>query len=828
MSIMTLHRPGTGAPRRAWLPLGGLLLGLAPCAQAGPAVTFDPAFLRPTPGYAEGTAANALASLSQADGLPAGRYRFDVYFNDEPLGHQDLAVEVGEHGRLLPCLSPAWLVAAGVQPQALGLLQGQAPADNTCVALGEQLPGSQQVLDTQRFTLRLQVPQAALQPRRLGTTQPHEWDSGINAGFVNYQASVSQAHSRYAGNSRQHALYLNGGVNLGAWRLRSSQSLTDDGQGGQRWQRHSTYAQRDITPWRATLTLGEVFSGGEVFRNVPLRGVQVASEMAMLPDVMQAYAPVLRGIANDRARVEVRQDGYLLYTTTVSPGPFVIDDLSVSGSGELEVRVIEADGSETRFTQPYSTLGNLLRDGVWRYSAALGEYAPANHDSERPWLAQGTLARGLAERWTLYSGAQAAGFYQASSLGLARDMGHFGALAGDVSRSQTPEHQGFSYALRYGKAFATRTQLRFAGYRYSTEGYRDFDEAVLERTAALRHGSRRSRLEAALYQGVGERSSLSLSYSHDQFWGSNYRRRQYQGSFNTRWRDLSVSVFAAQTFDERSRTLRQWGLSLTLPLGGPRGGSVSYDSQRNGGQLSQRASLNGRALEAPLSYRASVAHSDSQGTQGSASANWQGERVNLGASASGGGRYQSLALNASGTWVMHDGGLIAGPYLGETFGIVEVPGVAGVGVHNSVSKTNATGHALIPYLRPYRHNSVRLDTSDLGPDVEIDNGLARLVPRRGAIVKARFEGRQVSRLLVTARNADGKPLPFGAELLGRDGELLGSVGQAGQALLESDGQPLKVVVRWGGGNDQRCWLDLDPAHGEQRQGITLHDVSCAP
>ncbi len=59
------------------------------------------------------------------------------------------------------------------------------------------------------------------------------------------------------------------------------------------------------------------------------------------------------------------------------------------------------------------------------------------------------------------------------------------------------------------KSFQSGTQLRFAGYRYSTEGYRDFDEAVRDREHDVRFfGSRRSRLEAAINQKIGKHSSV--------------------------------------------------------------------------------------------------------------------------------------------------------------------------------------------------------------------------------------------------------------------------------------------------------------------------------
>ena len=121
------------------------------------------------------------------------------------------------------------------------------------------------------------------------------------------------------------------------------------------------------------------------------------------------------------------------------------------------------------------------------------------------------------------------------ALGAARDFADLGALSLDVTQASTDlggslgQVQGHSVALRYGKSFQTRTSLRFAGYRYSTEGYRDFDEAALQRNSASRFaGSRRSRLEASAYQTMGQSSSLSLTLSQEDYWRSDYQRRQFQ------------------------------------------------------------------------------------------------------------------------------------------------------------------------------------------------------------------------------------------------------------------------------------------------------------
>lgn len=82
--------------------------------------------------------------------------------------------------------------------------------------------------------------------------------------------------------------------------------------------------------------LGESFTDSQVFRSIPMLGVRANADQDMLPDALRSYAPVIRGVAQSRAKLEIWQNGYPIYSTYVSPGPYAIDDLSVGGTGELE------------------------------------------------------------------------------------------------------------------------------------------------------------------------------------------------------------------------------------------------------------------------------------------------------------------------------------------------------------------------------------------------------------------------------------------------------------------------------------------------------------
>lgn len=819
----------------ALLPLSGCgvltILTAAALAEERP-LRFNPSFMHQTPGQPSEAGAIALGTLASHASLPPGRYQVEVLVNLAPAGRHALELhERGDGKGLVPCLKASLLRELGLREQSL---HEPLPDDGRCVDLSTQVPGASFELDPGKLRLALSIPQIALRRDVAGKVAPERWDDGINAAFVSYQASAQHFRGANGISRSSQDLYLNSGVNIGGWRLRSNQSWRDDGRDLRKWSHANTYAQHDLPGSWGTLTLGETFSNGDVFRSLPFKGVQLATDMGMLPDVLQNYAPVIRGVAQSRAKLEVLQNGYPIYSTYVAPGPYVIDDLGIGGgSGDLEIVLTEADGQERRFIQPYSTLSNLLREGIWRYSAALGRYNSAEGLDEPP-LWQATLARGGAWNTTVYGGVLGSEYYHAATLGAARDFGSFGALSFDATQARSDlgeqgQAQGQSYAMRYGKAFQTGTSLRFAGYRYSTEGYREFDEAVQQRNASRRYlGSRRSRLETSVYQTLGSRSSLSLTLSQDDYWHRDLQRRQYQFQFNTQYRRMAINLHASQSLNgPRSQGDRIIGLGITVPMDIGRSSNASFDVQESNGRYSERASLTGGALDNRLSYLASLANDERQRKTAAISVGLQTPTASLGAGYTKADDYRSVSLNASGAALAHAGGVVFGQYLGETNALVHVPDVPGVGLDNAPgASTDNGGYLLAAHMRPYRINQVALQTERLGPHVEIENGAMQLVPRRGAVVKATFKARQVSRLILTLQDAEGRPLPFGTQVSNAGNETLAVVGQAGQALVATAEQAQTLDIRWGSDAEQRCQLAIDPANMPEDQGYRLQTLRC--
>ncbi|MHC3038385.1 fimbrial protein, partial [Klebsiella pneumoniae] len=167
------------------------------------------------------------------------------------------------------------------------------------------------------------------------------------------------------------------------------------------------------------------------------------------------YAPTVRGIARTAAKLTIRQNGYVIYQSYVSPGAFSITDLNpTSSSGDLEVTVDEKDGSQQRYTVPYSTVPLLQREGRFNYDVVAGDFRSGNSQQSSPFFFQGTLIAGLPEGYTAYGGTQLASRYTAVVLGTGRNLGDWGAVSVDLThaRSQLADdstHQGQSLRFLY-------------------------------------------------------------------------------------------------------------------------------------------------------------------------------------------------------------------------------------------------------------------------------------------------------------------------------------------------------------------------------------------
>ncbi|VEB01565.1 type 1 fimbriae anchoring protein FimD [Klebsiella pneumoniae] len=401
-----------------------MMFCLSPLSRALADDYFDPAALE----FADPQQQTSdLHYFAKPGGQQPGTYPVTVVVNDQELGQADITF-VDDGGQLRPVLTPGQLAEYGVNVSAFPAFQALHEGE-TFTRIEKFIPDASSRFSFANQRLTLSIPQAAMNVQSRGYVDPSRWDDGVPAAFVDYYFSGAQIKNADEGeSSRSNYLNLRSGLNLGAWRLRNISSMQYDQQ-RRHWDTQSTWLQRDVRSLKSLLRIGDTYTTGDVFDSIQFRGVQLMSDDEMLPDSQRGFAPTIRGVAHSNAKVTVSQHGYVIYETFVSPGAFAISDLyPTSQSGDLEVKVTESNGAVRTFTQPYSAVPYMLREGRGKFSLSAGRYHSGGESVRSPEFLQGTLFYGLTAGFTLYGGTQLARDYQAWALGLGRGFGEFGSL----------------------------------------------------------------------------------------------------------------------------------------------------------------------------------------------------------------------------------------------------------------------------------------------------------------------------------------------------------------------------------------------------------------
>lgn len=814
---------------------------------------FNPALLEVDNPAMKGADLSAFENGAQAP----GKYRVDVIINDQMVDTRELDFKIikdvkGDES-LQPCLTTGLLQTWGIKTALFPELE----KSGECVNLAT-IPKASANFIFGAQKLMLSIPQAAMSPQARGYVAPEQWDEGINALLLNYSASASNTWARNGSNGNDNSQYANlrPGINLGAWRLRNYTTWNRDTDGQDKWDTVYTYAQRDIVSLKSQMTLGDSSSPSDVFDSLPFRGGQLASDDDMLPDSLKGYAPVVRGIARTNAQVVIRQNGYTIYQSYVAPGAFEITDMfPTGGSGDLDVTIKEADGSEQHLVVPFASLPVLQREGRLKYSLTGGQYRSYNSDVDKTALGQGTAIYGLPYGFTSYGGFQESSKYQSVALGLGKNMGDIGAISTDVTQAwSTPKDSdksnGQSWRIRYSKDLVeTGTNFSIAGYRYSTSGYYGMQE-VLDSygdSSALAD-RRRNRAELTVSQSLGGMlGSLTGSAVREDYWNSGKTMESYGVGYNNAWHGISYGM--NYTYSKNSTGNNNSGdtgstgqiydkdqvfsLNVSIPL--DRFLSNTYAnyslSSSKQGNTTHNVGMSGTALQGnALNWNVQEGYgTDGAGNNGNANADYKGTYAEVTSGYSYDDNSQRLNYGISGGILAHNDGVTFAQPFGETIALVKAPGAKGVGVANqSGVNTDFRGYTVVSNVSPYRKNDISLDTETLPDDVELELTTKTVVPTRGAVVRADYKANVGLRVLMTLMRANGQPVPFGAMVTTGDINTQNGfiVGDSGQVFLSGIENSEKINVTWGGGASEKCTVVFKLPSGTVSGEIIQSSYQC--
>lgn len=814
-----------------------IILSLFPLFSAGQEYSFDAAMLN------EGREFVDISLLNDGLQLP-GQYYVSVYVNGSVVDKRYINFRLNNTLKpvsLVPCILPEWLSDYGIDTYKHKALL--TPVEG-CVDFSI-IPQASISFDFNQEHLTIVVPPQSLLSKSKSRVPDILWDEGLPALLMDYQIEAQQIRDKNTNNvMRYNYIKLQPGINIGAWRLRGATTW----QRNHRWQRSLLYAERGLRNIKSRAIIGESYTTSFLFDSVPFLGGRIGSDESMLSHEEWSYTPIIRGIARTQARVEVRQNGYIIANNIVPPGPFELTDLSSgSGQGTLDVTVYENDGSQQNFAVPYNIPAVAVRQGYLGYNLAIGRYNPSDDSVERASVNLLEIKYGLPWDLTFYAGAQASDHYYAVGGGVGAMLGKYGSVSTDVIMSNSKSksgfiHKGYRSKVNYSKYWDTASfnaVSEFMNNDYNTlidnlNSYRQFTyfNEFYENTSLVNKNYLNFGLQ------LGTFGYFNLNSTYQRFNGNGGKSLSYGTSYNTTFlKDLSFNLSWVKNKQNNGSYGNKSEDRINLWLGIPFGRNSTspvYTSLQGSYSASEgtqyETGMNGRLLDGQLWWDIRERFTDPKMSQNSGlvSAGYKGTYGEL-----WGGYHRSTSISQlsgriNGKVIFTSEGIVAGQDYGDTVALVKAPGAAGLSVgYLPGLKTDFRGNAIVGAMIPYRKNTIDINPDGLPEKVSLIQTSATIVPTRGAVVYAPFRTLQGERVLLTLIRKDNSPVPFGSIVsVGMEKDNMGIVGDNGDVYLT--GVPLKTTVTasWGKLPHQTCRSLIDLSSDKKKAGIIYFTSPC--
>lgn len=771
-----------------------------------------------------------VSQFSKGNPVKPGTYVVDLIVNDRWKGRYSVDfVSTKDSDRVAkPCLDANLAAIIGIDVQKLERsIVERFNKKEQCILFEELPPSIKADYESSSQKLKITSPQIYLLRNARGYVSPELWDNGITALTTQYDYNAWRTDTKGSSSYSTQYLSLRNGFNWDVWRLRQRGSFTWNNNNGWHYDNANVYLERSILPIKSRLVVGESVTDGQVFDSIGFRGALLSSDDRMYEDSRRGYAPVVTGVANSNALVRISQKGVRIYETTVPPGPFSINDLYPTGSGgDLLVTIQEADGSEKSFTVTYASLTELLRPGTTRYTLMGGKYHN-NNLSEKPEIFMGSLRHGFTNLLTGYSGVLGGENYQSVAAGIALNT-PIGAISSDITHAKSKlkdnnTNEGQSIRFAFSKILPlTETNVTLASYRYSSSGFYTIDDAMMLRSNEwsshdwfTNSVNRKNKVQLSASQQISDKFGyLNISASTQDYWNRDGRDTEYQVGYTNSFKHFNLNVNASRTRDlENGRWDDKIAIGISLPLGDSAQSMYLNSTYVQGKDYyGLQNSVTGTAGDnREYNYSAYTGYDKYKHTKsdvsGGLSGSWTSPWATIGGNFSTSRNYNQYGMNMSGGILAYNDGVILTPLMGDTMAIVEADKAAGAKIVNNTSlKLDGSGKTAVPYLTPYRQNSIEIDPKGLSNDVSLEETSKHSVPTAGAVVLMKYKTDTGYSLLINLASST-LDIPFGATLTDEDGKVVGYVAQGGQSFVRVHKTSGKLTINWGGTVKKHCQLE---------------------
>lgn len=714
-------------------------------------------------------------------------------------------------GRL--CITATLAASLGLKAvERPGGVQAGASAVGDCPDQRVHAPRAVIVLRPSEGAVEITVPPEDM----MAMSHPERMETGGVGALLNYRAYAYE--SRTIGAQKNASRYLDTelGFNAGDWIVRSHQMYSQNaGIGHYRWQ--SAYAQRTFVEHKQVLQAGRITTRGSLFAGLPLTGAQWFPERGL----KQLRNYPVSGVAATRARVEIRQNGMLLHSTVVPPGPFTVSDYPlVDKTSDLRVSIVEENGNEQIMTVPAASLlllsDNTQNEGLTMAAGQLWSAADVRSYDNVPVVtgaygwARGNLTGtlgGLLSR-------QYASAAMAANWKVAPHVSSFAQMV--ASRDGGRDRNGAQGSAALAWLIGEHVSVGVSGNLRSA-GYRTVQEAASVIQAPISGSGARSQAGATVSMNLEGWGAVSAGITRTSYFDAQ-PGTTYSASWGVGWRQVSLQVGVSRssttTASAESAGFAPYGVqrapiylyvNLSIALGS--GVTISSYGRRTDDVTYYGASIDQRVNDT-VAYRLSAERSSGiPGTEASGSVNVlpRYASVSLGLSDRQTGR--SYYGEITGSMLATPSGVGFSPYpVQDTFGVIRTGNVVGLKVDTPQGPvwSGPGGIVAVPALLAYQAS--RLEAALTGKALNVDVADPSQVVRagRGAVLDMTMDARRVRRVLLTVTDAQDVVLPAGLPVLRGGNEFFSSTARGGRVMVDRMQEDDILYVELPTG--QRCML----------------------
>lgn len=757
----------------------------------------------------------SLANFEVKNFVPPGKYLVELSVNNQFIDSREVRFDHLDAQRTaVLCVDTALLNQLDLTPEFRKSL-----SEKPCRTIKELNPDAYYDFDLSKLKLDISIPQALRVQRPEGYINPALFSQGVNSSFIGYAFNYNRDEDR-----ESKYLGLNGGLNIGGWYFRHAGAFESENSGLGRYYSDQNVLYRDITRLKSRLSLGQFNTTTYRLDNLPIVGMQLASDQEMLPWSYRQYAPVIENFANTNALVRIYQSGQKIYERTVPAGAFRITDLNTASTGDLTVEITETGGEKRSFNIPMQSNYDLVRQGRYNYSIAGGRYR-TRHETTNDKLFQGSFNYGVNNALTVGAGANFSDDYNSALMALSTNT-ILGGVTAAVEHTESElfnrDYSGQKYSLNYRYDWLSKNLNFYADYANYDRGYMSISSHLYQRNLAdltdreyddfLYNYNLKRNMGFSISKSFPNThlGNFNLTVRKNNYWDDSQNYYQYNLSYGNIWNRISYNLGLSRT-DYSDHTRKRGDnvyFSMSVPLDWRKknmslNASVQHDQDSN---TISNVSLSGvLGAHNELNFGAGVINNQHD-TLFNGNINYLLPAVNLGATLSTNENNTQYSLSAQGAVVAHRFGITLVNTLPDTYTIVHAEDGKGAIVSNAWGvKLDRFGNAIYPYNTPYSKNLITLDPADLPANVTLESNQTEVIPRRYSSQLAEFKANKSSNILLRIRYLIDQRVSMGSQLKDQQGNVVGIVDASSQVIVDKQDALLnETYIVWGTESNQQC------------------------